>query len=167
MTVTRLFDIPEHQLLRFPKDRAIATKEDGQWRGYSTQELIDTAERIALGLMALGVKPGDTVAIASGNRSEWCLVDQAVLRIGAIGVPIYPTSSAEDYAYVLEHSGAKVIFSANAEIHAKALAACPTCATLGHLYTFDKVDGAEHWSAVPALAKDTEYLVRLCQGFFR
>ncbi len=156
MEPKRLHDIPGYQLARYPKETAIATKEGGQWRSYSTQELIDTAERIALGLMQLGVAPGDKVAIASGNRSEWCLVDQAILRIGAIGVPIYPTSSAEDYAYVLEHSGAKVIFSANAEIHAKALAACPTCATLGHLYTFDQVEGAEHWSAVPALAKETD-----------
>ncbi|MBK6626014.1 MAG: long-chain fatty acid--CoA ligase [Flavobacteriales bacterium] len=156
MTVTRLFDVPEHQLLRFPKDKAIATKENGQWRGYSTQELIDTAERIALGLMALGVKPGDTVAIASGNRSEWCLVDQAVLRIGAIGVPIYPTSSAEDYAYVLMHSGSRVCFSANAEIHGKAEAARATAPTLEHLFTFDRVDGARHWSAVPALAREAD-----------
>ena len=80
MGVERLFDIPGHQLERYPQEVAIATKENGTWRSYSTHELIDTAERLALGLMALGVGPGDRVAIASGNRSEWCLVDQAVLR---------------------------------------------------------------------------------------
>jgi long-chain acyl-CoA synthetase len=156
MEITRLFDVPEYQLAKFPKDIAIASKEGGQWKGYSTRELIDTAERIALGLMSLGVQPGDKVAIASGNRSEWCLVDQAVLRIGAIGVPIYPTSSAEDYAYVLNHSETKVIFSANAEIHAKAAAAQATCPQLGHLFTFDKVPGARHWTEVPTLAKDAD-----------
>jgi len=152
METKRLFDIPEHQLAHYPRETAIATKEGGAWRGYSTRELIATAERIALGLMKLGIGPGDKVAIASGNRSEWCLVDQAVLRIGAIGVPIYPTSSAEDYAYVLEHSAAKAIFSANAEIHAKALAAQARCPALAHLFTFDPVDGARHWSEVPAMA---------------
>ncbi|MCW5899040.1 MAG: long-chain fatty acid--CoA ligase [Flavobacteriales bacterium] len=156
MEPKRLHDIPEYQLAHFPKDIAIATKEGGAWRGYSTQELIDTAERIALGLMKLGVAPGDKVAIASGNRSEWCLVDQAVLRIGAIGIPIYPTSSAEDYAYVLQHSESKVIFSANAEIHAKAAAAHPQCPGLGHLFTFDRVEGARHWSEVPALAEASD-----------
>ena len=90
--------------------------------------------------MALGVGPGDRVAIASGNRSEWCLVDQAVLRIGAIGVPIYPTSSAEDYAYVLEHSGSKVLFAANEEIHAKGDQAQASCPALEHLFTFDRVE---------------------------
>ena len=156
MDIKRLHDIPEHQLARYPKEIAIATKEDGEWKGYSTRELIDTAERIALGLMQLGVVPGDKVAIASGNRSEWCLVDQAVLRIGAIGIPVYPTSSAEDYAYVLDHSGTKVIFSANADIHAKATAARASCPGLEHLFTFDRVDGARHWSEVASLANDAD-----------
>jgi long-chain acyl-CoA synthetase len=71
MKITRLFDVPEYQLANFPKEIAIASKVDGKWKGHSTKELVDTAERIALGLMALGVKPGDKVAIASGNRSEW------------------------------------------------------------------------------------------------
>ena len=92
MTIERLFDIPRHQLASYPKADAICTKENGEWRPYSTQELIDISERIALGLMALGVAPGHKVAICSGNRSEWALVDQAILRIGAITVPIYHTS---------------------------------------------------------------------------
>lgn len=156
MEIKRLHDVPEYQLAKYPKNIAIATKEGGAWKGYSTRELIDTAERIALGLMKLGVGPGDKVAIASGNRSEWCLVDQAILRIGAIGVPIYPTSSPDDYAYVLNHSGSKVIFSANAEIHAKAAAAQPTCPELGHLFTFDKVDGARHWPEVMASGNEAD-----------
>ncbi len=154
MEITRLFDVPEFQLANFPKEVAIASKVDGQWKGYSTKELIDTAERIALGLMALGIKPGDKVAIASGNRSEWCLVDQAILRIGAIGVPIYPTSSAEDFAYVLHHSESKIIFSANGEIHAKAEAARSSCPQLTQLFTFDKVDGAKLWTEVAAMANE-------------
>lgn len=154
MEITRLFDVPEFQLANFPKEVAIASKVDGQWKGYSTKELIDTAERIALGLMALGIRPGDKVAIASGNRSEWCLVDQAILRIGAIGVPIYPTSSTEDFAYVLHHSEAKIIFSANAEIHAKAAAAQSSCPQLTQLFTFDKVEGAKLWTEVAAMANE-------------
>ena len=156
MGVERLFDIPGHQLERYPQEVAIATKENGTWRSYSTHELIDTAERLALGLMALGVGPGDRVAIASGNRSEWCLVDQAVLRIGAIGVPIYPTSSAEDYAYVLEHSGSKVLFAANEEIHAKGDQARASCPALEHLFTFDRVEGARHWSDVPEMGREED-----------
>jgi long-chain acyl-CoA synthetase len=141
MPIERLFDIPGHQLASYPKADAIATKEDGEWRPYSTQEIIDISERLALGLMALGVQPGHKVAICSGNRSEWALVDQAILRIGAVTVPIYPTSSKEDYAYILKHAGVNVCFSANAEIHAKA--AQP--GGPAHCFTFDRVAGARHW----------------------
>ena len=101
MPITRLFDILDHQFSHTPKADCIATKENGEWRPYSTEQVLETSEYLAMGLMALGIQPGDKVAMASGNRSEWCLLDQALLRIGAINVPLYPTSSATDYAYVL------------------------------------------------------------------
>ncbi len=156
MEPTRLHDLPEHQLAAHPKEIAIASKVGDRWVGISTQELIAQAERIALGLMHLGIKPGDRVAIASGNRSEWCLVDQAVLRIGAIGIPIYPTSSAEDFAYVLAHSESKVFFGSNAEIMAKAQQARASCPALMHLYSFDRLPDHPHWEAVAALAQEQD-----------
>lgn len=145
-TITRLFDILDHQLEQFPQADSIATKENGTWRAYSTKEVIDTAERLALGLMALGIKPGDKVAIGSGNRNEWCIVDQAILRIGAINVPIYPTSSADDYAYVLQHSGTQVFFAGSADILAKALQAQAQVPGLRHVFSFDHASGTPHWS---------------------
>ncbi|MCB0767639.1 MAG: long-chain fatty acid--CoA ligase [Flavobacteriales bacterium] len=145
MQVTRLFDIADLQLAQFPQDTCVASLEEGKLRAYSTQEFISTAEQLALGLMDLGIRPGDKVALASGNRAEWALVDQAVLRIGAIGIPIYPTMSAEDYAYILDHSESKVFFVSNAELLNKARTAQAKVASLGHLFTFDRVDGAAHW----------------------
>ena len=108
---SRLFDLLDRQLADFPQEVCIATKEGDKWISHSTAQVIEAAEKLALGLMALGIRPGDKVAVASGNRSEWCIVDQAITRMGAISVPIYPTSSAEDYAYVLNHSGTKVFFA--------------------------------------------------------
>ena len=152
MQVERLFDIPLRQRAMFPKPDAIATKENGDWRKYSIDELIGTAEKLALGLIALGVKPGDKVAICSGNRSEWCLVDQAVLMIGGITVPIYPTSSREDYAFILQHAEVKVCFSSNADIHSKA--AQPGGPQ--HLFTFDRLTGVQHWTAVAQMGREAD-----------
>ncbi|TXI81341.1 MAG: long-chain fatty acid--CoA ligase [Flavobacteriales bacterium] len=145
MLVSRLFDIADLQLAEFPQTTCIGSLEDGKLRNYSTQEFIETAEKLALGLMDLGIKPGDKVALASGNRAEWAIVDQAVLRIGAIGIPIYPTMSAEDYAYILEHSESKVFFVSNADILAKAHTAQNQVPTVAHLFTFDQVPGARRW----------------------
>ncbi len=152
MNTQRLFDIPLLQLEKYPKQDAIGSKHDGAWKSYSTREMIALSEQVALGLMALGVKPGDKVAIASGNRAEWCIVDQAILRMGAINVPLYPTASAEDYAYVLKHSGTKVCFSSNAEIHAKAVHAQTQSPALQHLFTFDQLPGARHWTDVRSMS---------------
>jgi long-chain acyl-CoA synthetase len=149
MQVERLFDIARYQLAKYPKQDAIATKENGSWRAYSTQEVIDLGQDLALGLIALGVNPGDRVAICSGNRSEWCLVDQAVQRIGAITIPIYPTSSKDDYAFILKHAAVNVCFTANADIHAKAAHEGGPA----HQFTFDRVPGARHWSELPGLGR--------------
>ncbi|MBP7155458.1 MAG: long-chain fatty acid--CoA ligase [Flavobacteriales bacterium] len=145
MQIDRLFDIVDYQLANFPQKACVESYEDGAMRSYSTKEYIETAESLALGLMSIGVVPGDKVALVSGNRSEWAIVDQAILRIGAISVPIYPTSSAEDYAYVLEHSASTVFFVSNADLLAKAIEAKKTCPQLRNIYTFDKVPGTPHW----------------------
>ncbi len=143
---SRLFDLLDRQLADFPQEVCIATKEGDKWISHSTAQVIEIAEKLALGLMALGIRPGDKVAVASGNRSEWCIVDQAITRMGAISVPIYPTSSAEDYAYVLNHSGSKVFFAGTADLYAKAEAAAAQVPGLKHIYTFDQLDGLPHWS---------------------
>ena len=80
-------------------------------------------------------------------------MDQAILRAGAINVPIYPTSSVEDYSYVLQHSEAKVCFCSNAEILAKALVAQKASPPLQHLFTFDHLAGQRHWPEVAPLSE--------------
>ncbi len=146
MKIERLFDILDHQLANCPQADCLATKEGGEWRKYSTQQVLDVSECLAMGLMSLGVKPGDKVALASGNRTEWCLLDQALLRIGAINVPLYPTSAAGDYAYVLKHSGAKLFFAGDKDILAKGMEARTDAPALEHLFSFDRLEGARHWS---------------------
>ena len=101
-TPTRLFDILNQQALSNPIDRALNTKHNGIWEHTSTKEYLGKANQISRGLLELGVGKGDKIAlISSNNRTEWCVVDIGVLQIGAIDVPIYPTITAEDYAYIL------------------------------------------------------------------
>ena len=164
MAVTRLFDILEHQLAHTPKVDCIATKEGGKWRPYSTQEVLDTSERLAMGLLALGIRAGDKVALASTNRSEWCLLDQALLRIGAINVPLYPTASAGDYAYVLRHSGARLFFAGDKDILAKGLEARADAPNIEHIFSFDGLPGARDWKELLSGHDDQRTLLEQCNA---
>lgn len=91
---------------------------DGAWTNVTCKEAANQIRSAALGLIAEGVKPGDRVALLSATRYEWVILDYAILAIGAVTVPIYETSSPEQVRWVLEDSGAVLVF---AEIEAHAL----------------------------------------------
>ena len=95
-------------------------KYDKAWHDHSWNEIADAAARLRGGLIKLGVKPGDRVAILSDNCPQWVVVDQAVLGIGAVMVPLYTTSGADETRHVISDSGAKVV-AANGEDHVKKL----------------------------------------------
>ena len=101
MDVKRLFDLPYYQMEKFPQDEAFCDKVDGEWRKTSTAEYIEKANAISRGLIKKGIEPGDKIAMISNNRSEWNICDIGIQQVGAIGVPVYPTISAEDYDYIL------------------------------------------------------------------
>ncbi len=84
-------------------------KRDRVWTDHSWNEISDAAGRVRAGLAGIGVKPGDRVAILSDNCPEWIVVDQAVLGLGAVVVPLYTTSGPEETAHVINDSGARVI----------------------------------------------------------
>jgi long-chain acyl-CoA synthetase len=82
---------------------------DDQWQSYSWQEVAIRVRESGLGLVAMGIKKGDRVAILSANRVEWCLIDWANICIGALTVPLYPSSTPAQIRHLLAHSGAKAL----------------------------------------------------------
>lgn len=89
---------------------ALRHEVDGGWREVSYSEAGRIVRRLARGLIALGVEPGDRVAILSDTRVEWTLADVGGLCAGAVVVPVYHTSTPEDIRHVLADSGARVVF---------------------------------------------------------
>lgn len=142
----RLFDFIYFQLENSPLSDALAYKVDGQWKTFSTQEFIDQGHDLAMGLMAHGIQPGDKIAIVSNNRPEWNIVDLAVSLIGAVTVPIYPTISSAEYAYIFENAEVKICFLSDQEILSKVQAIESEVASLKKVYIFDQTEGSEHWS---------------------
>ena len=117
MEVTRLFDILPNYLEKYPQqDVAFGVKRNGEWLKISIQEYIEKTNNISYGFLKLGIKPGDKVAIISGSRPEWNMLDMATMQIGAISVPIYPTISQSDYKYILNHAEIKAIFIEGKEL---------------------------------------------------
>jgi long-chain acyl-CoA synthetase len=90
---------------------------DGTWTDVTCAQAAAQIRATALGLIAEGVRPGDRVAIFSATRYEWAILDQAILAVGAVTVPIYETSSAEQVRWVLSDSAAVLAF-AETDAHA-------------------------------------------------
>ncbi|WP_299899517.1 long-chain fatty acid--CoA ligase [uncultured Aquimarina sp.] len=154
-TITRLFDFPHYQLEKYNLDKALITKYNGEWVATSTKEYVEKANQISRGLLRLGVKPNDKVAIiSSNNRTEWNIVDIGVLQIGAQDVPIYPTISQEDYEYVLNHSESMYCFVSDDEVLQKVNNIKVNVPSLKGVYSFTDLDGCDSWNKVLELGKD-------------
>lgn len=152
--ITRIFDFPYYQLNTYKLEKAFTTKYDGEWKSISSQEYVNQANAISRGLLRLGINPNDKIAvISSTNRTEWNVLDIGILQTGAQNVPIYPTISADDYEYILNHSEAIYCFVSDAEIVEK-LNTIKGNTKLKNVYTFDDVVGEDNWNAILELGAD-------------
>lgn len=153
--ITRLFDFAYFQLEKFNLKNAFTTKYNGEWISTSTQEFITKGNAVSRGLLRLGIRPGDKVAvISSSNRTEWNILDLGILQIGAINIPVYPTISKEDYQYIFNHAEITHCFLSDSGLFEKAHAIRDKVPTLKEIYSFDEIDGCKNWTEVLALGKD-------------
>lgn len=119
------------------KRDALAYKIDNVWNYLAGNEVIERIRHIALGLSQLGVKAGDRIAIISENRPEWSLTDLAILSLRAVNVPIYTTQAVEQIRYILEDSGAKMLFVSGKKLLKHAENAIQSVERLEKLIFFD------------------------------
>jgi len=137
------------------KRDALAFKVEDVWTYLNGTEAIERVRRIALGLAALGVKAGDRIAIISENRPEWSLVDLAILSLRAVNVPIYTTQAVEQIRYILENSGAKMLFVSGAKLWKHAENAIASVEGLERLIFFD-ADGRPEGNSRATTLADVE-----------
>ncbi|MDP5044668.1 MAG: long-chain fatty acid--CoA ligase [Leeuwenhoekiella sp.] len=149
MEPKRLFDFPYYQLEKYKLEKALVTKYNGEWVATTTQSYIDQANAISRGLLKLGVKPNDKIAvISSSNRTEWNIMDIGILQLGAQNVPVYPTISEEEYEYVLNHSESSYCFVSDKEVLDKLNAIKDNVPSLKGIYCFDTIEGCPNWEEV-------------------
>ena len=122
---------------RNKKRDALAYKVEDVWTYLSGPEVVEKVRRIALGLAQMGVKAGDRIAIISENRPEWSLTDLAILSLRAVNVPIYTTQAVEQIRYILEDSGAKMLFVSGKKLLKHAEQAIQSVERIEKLVFFD------------------------------
>ena len=141
----RLFDFLEYQL-QDPLDKSINTKYNGEWESLSTNDFYEKVQIISRKLIEIGIKKGDKIAlISTQNRTEWCIVDNSVLQIGAITVPIYPTISKNEFQYILKHSESKICFVSDKDIFDK-INQIINETRLEKIYSFEEFENCSNWN---------------------
>ena len=145
MKPTRLFDIPHYQLKNNPLSNFVGGKHmKGHTYHYSTKEFVELANQVSLGLLQMGVKPGDKIALIShNNRPEWNVMDIGMSQIGVINVPVYPTISPKDYVYIFNDAHIKYCFVGHGDLLDKVRKAQPSVPSLQAIFTFDKLETEE------------------------
>ncbi len=146
MKPSRLFEFIYQQKNNYPQERAFGHNLNGKWVYYSTDDIINLANKVSCGLLKMGLKPGDKVAtVVYKNRPEWTIMDLGMLQVGVINVPVYPTISPSDYEYIFNDSEVKYCVVGDGDLYDKVQTAMPNVSSLQEIFTFDKTEGRRYW----------------------
>ncbi len=145
IVATRLFDLAYLQYNIAPDFPMFSFKKGNEWVKVSNTYFIEQVNETSKGLIALGVQPGEKVALISENRIEWNILDFAIQQIGAVVVAIYPNISTLDYTYIFNHAEIRKCIVSSKTLYTKILTIQDDCPQLNAIYSLDKEDGLNHW----------------------
>jgi len=149
MKPTRLFDFLNYQKHNNPLEKCLNTKYSGKWKSLSTESFYEKVQKLSCSLFDMGVKKGDKIAlISTNNRTEWCIVDLAVLQLGAVTVPIYPTITAKEYEYILNHSESSFCFISDLEIFNKLNSILKNTKKIKDVFSFDLIENCKSLESI-------------------
>lgn len=155
MEIVRVFDILDRYHDQHPEQQvALAGKIQKEWIKYSPKEYYEISQNISFALIKLGIQKGDKVGIISNNRPEWNMLDMAIMQIGAISVPIYPTITAKEYQFILNHAEVKLVVIEGAELMEKISSIKDQLPLLQYIYTFIDRDKYPYFSQLVDYGKE-------------
>ena len=144
----RIFEFLKYQKDHYPQEVCMAYKLDGEWKTFSTDEVIDIVDRLSMGFHKKGIKQNDKVGVISWNRPEWNFVDLALQQIGAISVPMYANITVEDYGCIIRHSEVKMLFVSDLEMTEKVKKGIELSGKEVELFTFDLLHEENRWDSI-------------------
>jgi long-chain acyl-CoA synthetase len=157
----RIFDLLPYQLEKFPKKDMLVSKENGEWKPYSTAAVKSIVDQLSIGLLNLGISGGDMtianqdkIALISRNRPEWIFLDLACQQIGAALCPIYPTTNTPELEFIFNDATIKYVFISGADILHKVDQIHHNVPSLKGIYSFDEMPGVDHWRKLLSTESD-------------
>lgn len=155
MELKHIYDIMLRYEERHPEQKIALSGKIGKnkWNEYTPQQYKKTANELSCALQAKGIVKGDKVALISTNRPEWTITQMAVTQIGAVLVPIYPTITAEDYKYILNHCEAKLVILEGEVVMRKVQSVSAELTHLKDIYTFVDRKDYPYWDQLLELGR--------------
>lgn len=157
MNIKRLFDYLTMQVESNPDAHFLSSKvatEVGskEWHHYTYRESQNIVNQVSQLLINAGLQKGDKIAIISNNRPEWNFIDLGSQQLGIINVPMYPTISEADYAFIFQDADIQYAFIGDETIWEKVQPLMARIPTLKKIITFDKIQGAPYfWDEIGKL----------------
>ncbi|MFF8191709.1 AMP-dependent synthetase/ligase [Streptomyces bobili] len=162
--LSRVEATPGQEAYRYPVPAGDGAADAEQWHSLTWAQTAERVRAIAAGLLALGVRPEERVAISSSTRVEWILADLGAMCAGAATTAVYPSTHADETVYILADSGSRAIFVENAVQLGKVASDIERLPGLGHAILFDpgadlpRVEGLEVLSLAELEKRGTAYL---------
>ena len=154
MQIARVFDILENLRINHNKSDILNSKDNKKWVSYHVLDFISQTNNISAGLLAIGLKQNDVIALMSNNRPEWNFIDFGAQQVAMPTVPIFPTIGVEDLKYILNHSEAKAIFISDKSIYIKLKSILNHLPHLKHIYSLNFIEGVKPLSELMELGKN-------------
>lgn len=126
-----------------PQNMAMSSRRSGHWQHHTWQDYFDSVAGLASSLQELGVRAGDRAAIIANTRYEWAVSDVAIMSLGAVTVPIYPSNQVEDIEYILNDCAAKILIVENESLLKKWHAIKKQCPSITKVVIMDTRPGVE------------------------
>jgi len=150
-----------------PRPDLLASKVNGSWNGYSTEQVHQMINQLSVSLLKSGISANDRtpegsdkVGLISNGRPEWIITDLAVQQTGAILVPLYPTISLHELEMILHEAEIKILFVENKALYASIESVISKVPSLQGVFSFDEIEGIIRWTNLlkPYTSDDEEKL---------
>ena len=146
MEKINLYSLDERYNELYPKDDMIAVTNSDGIKKYSSAEFVETSNKLASALIELGVEKQDKICIISANRPEWSLLDMSISKVGAINAPIYPNITREEYKYIINDCGAKLVFVGSNDIYQNVNGLVEEIDCLDEIISFDNLKNLRNFN---------------------